>query len=177
MLLTATMVATHASFRAYADAAEQASAQASTRMVVNRLLMLVRTSTAHGPLTAGDAAAAGATSPSTTFTGDLVGSNFFELADPQDNLLLFEYRADAQEIWLRTTPAGGGAAAWQPLLGGVTHAAFTLQRRRNDDGLWVLERGTIELAIQPGADATLDLERGHPQTIHVVASTKPRKVE
>ena len=49
LLLAATMVALDVSFRAYADAAEQASSQAASRMIVNRLITMIRTSTAHGP--------------------------------------------------------------------------------------------------------------------------------
>lgn len=53
VLLTATVVALDASFKAYAVAAESASTHTSARLISHRLLTLVRTSTAHGPLNTG----------------------------------------------------------------------------------------------------------------------------
>lgn len=53
VLLTATVVALDASFKAYAVAAESASTHTSARLISHRLLTLVRTSTAHGPLDTG----------------------------------------------------------------------------------------------------------------------------
>ena len=53
VLLTATVVALDASFKAYAVAAESASTHTSARLISHRLLTIVRTSTAHGPLDTG----------------------------------------------------------------------------------------------------------------------------
>ena len=50
VLLTATVTALDASFYAYAAAAESASTHTSARLISHRLLTLIRTSTAHGPL-------------------------------------------------------------------------------------------------------------------------------
>lgn len=172
LLLTATMVATNASFRAYADACEQASSQAATRMITNRLLTLVRTSVAHGPLVPDSSA-----NPPVTLSGDTISSNYLELVDPTGNEVKMEYRSATKELWLTMTPAAGGAAVSQPLLGGVTAANFSLIRRLDDDGVWVLERGTMDLTIRPGADATLALENGHPSDIRVIGSTMPRKLQ
>lgn len=172
MLMAATMVATQASFRAYADAAEQASSQAATRMITNRLLTLIRTSTAHGPLQA-DAS----TDPPVTLSGNTITSHYLEVLDPTGNIVKIEYKAASKELWLTMTPASGGASTTQPLIGGVTNAVFYALRRRDDEGLYVLERGTMDLTIEPGGDATLALERGNNSAIRVIASTMPRKLE
>lgn len=171
-LLVATMVALDASFRAYADAAEQASTQAATRMVTNRLLALVRTSTAHGPLVPDGLAV-----PPVTLNGNIITSSFIELLAPNNDILRVEYRTATQELWLITTPAGGGPAQPQPLLGGVTNAQFFASRRMNDQGLWVLDRGTIDITVVPDNDATLAIENGVATPIRIIASTKPRKVQ
>jgi hypothetical protein len=171
LLLTATMLAIDASFRAYADAAEQASTQAATRMVTNRLLTLIRTSTAHGPL-----AADAASNPPVTISGDIITSHYMELLDPNDNIVRIEYRSATQELWLIRDPGTADALA-QPLLAGVTNASFVAKRRKDSSGVYVLERGTFDLTVQPDNDATLALENGRPQQIRIIASTKPRKLE
>ncbi|MBI1338431.1 MAG: hypothetical protein GC164_15925 [Phycisphaera sp.] len=167
MLLTATMVAIDASFKAYASAAEQASSQSGLRMIANRLLTLVRTSTAHGPLQA---------ETNVTLDGNLLTSYYIELLDPNNNVVKVEYKAEEKQLWLTTTPAAGGASNSQPLLDGVTDAKFFCLRRKNAQGLYVLERGTIDITVQPGADATLQIESGSSPAIRLIASTMPRKL-
>lgn len=171
MLLTATMAALDASFRAYADAAEQASTQIATRMIVDRTLTLIRTSTAHGPLEPDP----GAVPPITLDSDNIITSSFIELLDPNGDVLRIEYRAASNELWLILDPDGASPIA-QPLMGGVTQAQFFSRRRRNRDNLWVLERCTIDLTIQPDEDTTLALENGRAQPIRVIASTAPRKL-
>lgn len=170
-LLTATMVATNASFRAYADACEQASSQAATRMIANRLLTMIRTSTAHGPLVPD-----GAATPPITLSGNTISSNYIELIDPNGNDIKVEYRSATQELWMTLNPVGGGASTVQPLLGGVTAGSFSLLRRQDDTGVWVLDRGTMDITVQPGVDQTLSMENGKAQAIRVIASTMPRKL-
>jgi len=171
MLLTAAAAAIAASFRAYGDAVEQASTQVAVRMVSQRLLGLIRTSTAHGPL-APDAGA----EPPVTLDGQDLTSNYIELLDPNGRVLRCEYRADNEELWLIMDPGETDEQA-QPLISGVTGAEFVLRRRLNDDGLWELERCTIDMTVQPDEDATLALENGPAQAIRLVASTMPRKLE
>lgn len=171
MLLTAAAAAIAASFRAYGDAVEQASTQVAVRMISQRLLGLIRTSTAHGPL-APDAGA----DPPVTLDGQSITSNFVELLDPNGHVLRCEYRADNEELWLIIDPGETEEQA-QPLISGVTAAEFVLRRRLNDDGFWELERCTINMTVLPDEDATLALENGPAQAIRLVASTMPRKLE
>lgn len=174
VLLTATMVALDASFRSYATATDQAASQAATRMVVNRLLTLIRTSSAHGPLEPD----AGANPPVTLdAASNVITSNFFELMDEGGNLIRVEYRAANNQLWLIRTPADSMVAEEQPLLDDVIEAQFFLRRRVNSEGLLILERATLDITVQPTADPTLYIERSSDAPIRVVASTLPRTLE
>lgn len=168
MLMTATMVAIDASFQAYAAAAESASTQTSTRLVVHRLLSLLRTSTAHGPLL-----------PETdvTLSGTTLTSNYIELIDPDGNLIYLEYDPDDDIIYATVTPYGGSVATREPVLGGVTSCTFNLVRRLDEDGVWVLDRGSIDFTVVPDADTSLAIESDAAAAMRVVASTMPRKLE
>lgn len=168
MLLTATMVAIDASFQAYAAAAESASTQTSTRLVTHRLLTLMRTSTAHGPLL---------TETGVTLVGNTLTSPYIELLDPDGNLIRLEYDATDEMLYVTITPFGGSVATKQPLLGGVTQCEFKLIRRLDDDGVWILERGSIDFTVQPDEDTSLAIEGDAAEAIRVVASTMPRKLE
>ncbi|MEM6256865.1 MAG: prepilin-type N-terminal cleavage/methylation domain-containing protein [Planctomycetota bacterium] len=168
MLLTATMVAIDASFQAYAAAAESASTQTSTRLVTHRLLSLMRTSTAHGPLL-----------PETnvTLSGTTLTSPYIELLDPDGNLIRLEYDDTDDRLYVTVTPFGGSVATKEPLLGGVTQCEFKLIRRLDDDGVWILDRGTIDFTVEPDADASLAIEGDAAEPMRVIASTMPRKLE
>jgi prepilin-type N-terminal cleavage/methylation domain-containing protein len=173
-LLTATMVAIDASFKAYASAAESASTQTATRMIVNRLLAIIRTSTAHGPLAPADAPA----DPDVTFTGNNIESWFVVLQDIRGNLVRLEYRDADDQLWIEVTDTAGTVITpFQPLLGGVTYASFHLKRRENQIGVWVLERATMELEVVPDQDNTLSIESANETTIRILASSMPRRVE
>ncbi len=174
-LLTATVVATNVSFMAYSNAAEQATTQAATRMVVNRLLTLIRTSTAHGPLQPNGAAV-----PPVTLNGNTLSSNFISLLATNGDILTITYDAPNQQLTLTTQPAGGGAVQTQPFMGSVNAAQFSLERRMNDDGLFVLDRGTLDITVTPDAATatTLELNSASPGTpIRIIASTRPRKID
>ena len=172
VLLTATMVAINASFIAYASAAEQASTQAATRMVMHRLLTLVRTSTAHGPLDV---------EPGATLEGNLITSDFLVILDPNDQYLRIEYRADDQQLWILIDDnrnfAFDEGETEQPLLSGVTNAVFTAVRRLNEDDVWVLDRASVDLTVVPADDNTLDVESGPAEPVRMIGSTMPRKLD
>jgi hypothetical protein len=170
VLLTATMVAIDTSFKSYATAAELAGTQASSRLITHRLIKLVRTSTAHGPLVPDEAA-----NPPVTLDGQTIESSYMELLDPEGQIVRIEYRSDAQELWVIIT-SGGVVTVEQPLLAGVTDARFHALRRKDNQGLWVLERGSVDFTIQPGGDTTLALENGKNAPIRIIASTMPRKL-
>lgn len=168
LLLTATMVAIDASFQAYAAAAESASTQTSTRLVVHRLLSLVRTSTAHGPLQPNSKA---------TLTGNTLVSNHIELIDPDGNEIRLEYDKAEETIYVSVTPYGGSVTTREPLLGGVTRCWFSLVRRLDEDGVWILQRGTIDFTVKPDQDTSLAIEGDASEPMRILASTMPRKLE
>ena len=173
MLLTATAVATDASFRAYAAAAESASTQTTTRLATHRLMAMVRTSTAHGPLLPSDDPAF----PVTLDGGNRLTSRYLELIDASGGEVRVEWRESEQALWVITRPAGATLAQAQPLLGGVTSARFHAWRRRDRDGVWVLERASLDVSVRSDADSSLAIESGGAPPIRVVASTMPRKLD
>ena len=175
MLLTATMVAIDASFQAYAAAAETASKQTATRMVTHRLLTLMRTSTAHGPLEPSSSS----DWPVTPVNGnpDILESDYIELIDNDGDFVRVEYRADEQELWVITEPYGTTNSEAHPLIGGVTDCTFQVRRRVDEHGVLVLERGSVDLQVERDEDNTLALEAGSNTPIHVIASTRPRKLD
>ena len=182
MLLTATMVALDVSFRAYADAAEQASTQAATRMVTNRMLTLMRTSTEYGPLEDTDLDSAHPDNPFdfnlvATVNGDVITSNFINMFDSNNNDVFVAYDDTLDMLVLSIDPPGAVGPQTQPILGGVTNVQFSSARRLDDDGLWVLSRGTMDITVQPDTDTTLAIENGNAPPIRVIGSTMPRKVE
>ncbi|QQE12999.1 prepilin-type N-terminal cleavage/methylation domain-containing protein [Planctomycetota bacterium] len=178
MLLTATMVAIDTSFRAYASAAESASTQAATRMVINRLLMMVRNSTAHGPLTLTSARSIDADA---TESDSTISCNYLEMLDSKGRLVRIEYNKDEQQLYVRLDDNGNfifdSDETYQPLLGGVTQAVFHVRHRIDRQGVLVLERGSIDLTVMPDRDNTLSIESAEQSEIRVIASTMPRRVE
>ncbi|MEM1107921.1 MAG: prepilin-type N-terminal cleavage/methylation domain-containing protein [Planctomycetota bacterium] len=171
-LLTATAVAIDTSFKSYAIAAESASTQTSTRMVINRLLTLIRTNEAHGPLLVADADAG----ETVSISGDILTSSYIELIDGNRDTIKISYDATNQELILTRAPFSGATPTTQPILGGVTACTFNLARRLTNDGIYVLERGSINFTVQADDDASLDLEDGDVPPVTVIASTKPRRL-
>ncbi len=171
VLLTATMVAIDASFQAYSTATAQASTQVATRMVAHRLLTLLRTSTAHGPLLA-----SGDLTWPVTLNGTTLTSDFIELLDTDGDIVRIEYRDDTNELWYIENPDDVDPDE-QPLLVGVTAVDFTSNRRLDGTGTWVLDRATVDITVVPGADNSLTLENATVTPIRVIASTTPRKLD
>ena len=182
LLLTATTVAVEVSFRAYAIAAESASAQTSTRMVTHRLLAMVRTSVAHEPVTIGTGVSyhdPAPDNPNIPIDQNTLVSNHLEMLDTSNNLIRIEHDASTRRLYVTTTPdAGNGTpSAPTPLLDNVTDCTFFMHRRVDRDGVIVLYRATMDLTVQPDEDPTLTLERGNTPAIRMIASTMPRRLD
>ena len=178
MLLTATAVAIDTSFKAYASAAETASTQAATRMVTNRLLMLVRTSIAHGPLTLQEAHTL---DPTAIRKNKTIECNFIEMLDTKGRLIRIQYRPKDKALTLQIDINSNFTfdthEPAQPLLGGVEQARFYVRRRTDNQGIYVLERGTIDITVVPDKDNTLSIENVNQERIRIIASTMPRRLE
>lgn len=173
LLLTATMMATDTSLKAYANATAQVSAQASTRLVTQRLMTLVRSSRAHGPLQPQSSELG-----PVTLSGDTLSGPYLEMIDSKEQLVRIEYRSQSREVWLVMSQLDGSNPSEQPLLTDVVAATFSCSRRKTNDGLWVLARGMVDLTIQPTVSDAMDLERAAAmESIRVIASTMPRRLQ
>ncbi|MEM0915411.1 MAG: prepilin-type N-terminal cleavage/methylation domain-containing protein [Planctomycetota bacterium] len=197
VLMVATMVAIDASFQAYAAAAESASTQNTTRLVTSRVIALVRTSAAHGPLEPGTPTDAnwnlmqsayataiaanhsGLTPAAATAAqnGEVIEANFLRLIDIEGNELAIRYEPTAQELWLTVIKPGATAAIAQPLLDGVQAATFTVDPRDDEYGVAVLNRASIDVTVVPDADTTLAIESANTPPIRIFASTMPRALD
>ena len=182
VVLVAVVAAIDVSFYAYASAAESASTQSASRLVMQRLITLIRTTTLHDAYDPND--------PTVTLGNPAqppVQSVGIEMVDPDGRLLKIWWAlnadygdADLGDLWYQQD-----ASDPQPMLesvriqrtaaGGLPYL-FTLSSRSTDQGL-VLSRATIDLTVEPGSDATLSLEayQGAADPVRLVASTVPRK--
>jgi hypothetical protein len=180
-LLTAVMVALDASFHAYATAAESASTQSSSRLVMQRVMTMIRSSTLHDAYDPGSATVtlAQPSAPPVQAVG-------IQMIDAQGRLIKLWWAANAAygDADLGDISYKADASATQPILEGVriqrTAAnapyLFTLTSRSSGGGL-LLSRATMDLTVEPGADATLALEsaQGASAPVRLVASAMPRR--
>lgn len=182
MVLLSVVVATDVSFYAYASAAESASTQSASRLVMQRLITTIRTTTLHDAYDPND--------PAVTLADPAqppVQSVGIEMVDPDGRLIKVWWLLNADyndpdlgDLWYQQD-----ANAAQPMLEGVRIQRtavgaqpyiFTLTSRSSDAGL-LLNRATIDLTVEPGSDATLAIEsyQGAADPVRLVASTVPRK--
>ena len=170
-LLTATMVALDASFRAYQMTTEVASTHTIGRLTMNRILTLIRTGEEFGPYPV---------NPVDT----VVESDSMEFITPDDRVMTIEWRADSEALWVTVTPPGGGTATEHLLLEGVI-AQYDPPGSTNDvDRIrpFTLEyelgrrlyRATVDLMIQPDDNMDVELDGDSTDMIHLVASAMPR---
>lgn len=161
VLLTATMVALDASFRAYQTTTEVASTHTIGRLAMNRMLALIRTSTEFGPFPL---------SPKDTF----VDSDFiqFRTMEPDGNpgkVMELSYSDTDNALYVIVDPGEAEEESYL-LLEGVTDCSFTLEYELGRK----LHRATIDLTIQPDDNMDVDLDGDNQQVIRLVASAMPR---
>lgn len=169
-LLTATLTAFDASWRAYKDTTESASTHVVSRIVMHRILAMVRTGTEFGPYP--DDVLDPLQNP--------IQSDFIEFVSfrddsagilqvtrlerrPSDTVVLdgerFELRGPFA-LWLviQTQSAGTVATQERPIVDGVSEVNFSLEY---DVGPR-LTRATIDLSIDPGGSeySTYNAETG-----------------
>lgn len=181
LLLTALAVALNASFHAYATAAESASTQSSSRMVMQRMLSMIRNGTLHDAYDPNDAAVSLA-SPSEP----PVKSVGIQMVSPHEELLRVWWQANTSysDSSLGDLMYAVDGQTPQPLLERVRASktsngnpyVFSMASRSSENGL-LLSRATIDLEVEPGADATLALEsaRGASEAVRLVGSAMPRR--
>ncbi len=175
-LLTATLTAFDASWRAYKDTTESASTHVVSRIVMHRILAMVRTGTEFGPYPDDvlDASQNPLTSTSIEFVSEadrLAGNN---------RITRIERRAvanttDQFELWyVLINRADGSTIEERPLLANVREALFILEYEPGPR----LVRATIDLSIRPNDEDDLRVG-GIDRTpmIRLVASAEPRQLQ
>lgn len=175
-LLTATLTAFDASWRAYKDTTESASTHVVSRIVMHRILAMVRTGTEFGPYPDDvlDASQNPLTSTSIEFVSEadrLAGNN---------RITRIERRAvanttDQFELWyVLINRADGSTIEERPLLANVREALFILEYEPGPR----LVRATIDLSIRPNDEDDLRVG-GVDRTpmIRLVASAEPRQLQ
>ena len=182
-LLTATLTAFDASWRAYKDTTESASTHVVSRIVMHRILAMVRTdeilsflAEQFGPYPDDvlDASQNPLTSTSIEFVSEadrLAGNN---------RITRIERRAvanttDQFELWyVLINRADGSTIEERPLLANVREALFILEYEPGPR----LVRATIDLSIRPNDEDDLRVG-GTDRTpmIRLVASAEPRQLQ
>ncbi|MBI1369405.1 MAG: hypothetical protein GC162_12220 [Planctomycetes bacterium] len=180
-LLAAVMVALNASFYAYASAAETASTQSSSRLVVQRLMQMIRNGTLQDAYDPNDSSVT-LGSPSSP----PVQSVGIQMIDGQGRLVKIwwvvngsYHDADLGDLMYQED-----SSTAVPILERVRIQRtalddpylFSLASRQSGFGL-LMSRATIDLTVEPGADATLALEstQGASAPVRLVASSMPRR--
>ena len=160
-LLTATLVALDASFKAYQSTTEQVSSQSIGRIVMHRALTLIRTGTNFGPFPVDPKVSR-------------IKSDFIQFETQEGQVVQITWDRIQQRLFYEIE-----GQPKVPLLDGVvgtTDSAglpiepFTLEYRQGRN----LYRATIDLTIQPDDLVELDLEGDGGDLIRLVGSAMPR---
>lgn len=181
MLLTATGVAMDASFYAYASAAESAGTQSSSRLVMQRLLALIRSSTLHD-----------------VYDPDNPNAQLGAPANPPVQTVGIQMLTTNEEllkIWWQVNPSYAntymgdlyyqlGTSTPSIVLGRVEAQAatggdpylFSMASISSPDGLLLL-RATIDLSVHSdNAALAIETHKGSSGgPVRLVGSTTPRK--
>lgn len=175
-LLSAVMVALHASFRAYQTTTEVASTHTISRLIMTRMLTMIRTGTDFAP-------------PQPDPATSVVYSDFMDFRTQDGRVITLEWieTADAVNGYPRgealyvTVNDGVNTPSTNLLLEGVKAQyvpntnpperipPFTLQYDRSK-----LYRATIDLTVVPDDNMSVQLDGANADVIRLVASAMPR---
>ncbi|MBT8486460.1 MAG: prepilin-type N-terminal cleavage/methylation domain-containing protein [Phycisphaerales bacterium] len=163
-LLSATMVALDASFMAYQATTEVASTHTIGRLAMHRILTLIRTGTEFAPLPVDP-------------RDSIVESDFIDFRMPDNSILSIEWDEDDEALYVVV----GGAGGPRHLLlegvirqldgGGDPVSPFTLEYELG----FTLFRATIDLAIVPDDNMSVELDGDNQEVIRLVATAMPRE--
>ena len=158
MLLTGLCAAIHASVNAYSRTSADGVNRLTSRLLIERIALLVRTGTSFGPL------------PSSATVNE-VESNVLELTTPSGQQVTITWDSLSETLVM---DVDGTSAT---VLGGVTQDAggvpiipFLLQFENGT----TLRRVTINLAVIPDAEYTTNMDGSEVETIRLTASVMPR---
>jgi hypothetical protein len=176
-LLSATLAAFDASWRAYKQTTESASTHVVSRIVVTRLLTMIRTGSDFGPYPADvlDADQNPLTSTSIEFIAEadrLAGNDHVTRIERRDSTTAGQF-----ELWYVLLDASTNPATVleeRPLIPGVREALFILEYEPGPR----LRRATIDLTVQPQDDQDMRTGiGGDTPSIRLVASAEPRQTK
>jgi len=163
-LLTATMVALDASYKAYQRTTEEASTHTISRLAIHRMQALIRTGTEFGPFPLNP-------------NDSIVMSDYIDFVTPEGDLMTIGWDSSAEELYITTNESG--TEATYTLLGGVIGrddadgdpiSPFILEYERGRE----LHRVTIDLTITPDDNMDVQLDGDYAPEIRLVASAQPR---
>ena len=160
-LLTATLVALDASFRAYQSTTEEVSTQSIGRIVMHRMLTLLRTGTEFGPYPADPRV-------------NRIRSDYIEFRTQEDEVVTIRWDRNNEVL---TYQIEGQAPV--ELLDGVVGTSdeegnllepFTLEFEQGRR----LYRASIDLSVEPNDVIDLEIEGDQARRIRLVGSAMPR---
>ena len=171
-LLTATMIALDASFRAYQATTEVASTHTIARLAMNRMLTLIRTGTEFGPMPANplDTLVVSESIEFRATSGNIMSLEWNE-AEERLELAIFEEIDGVMTETMRQVLLDGVIAQYDE--GGQKVMPFALEYELGTK----LYRATIDLAVQPGDNLSTGIDGNSNQIIRLVASAMPRTHE
>ncbi|MHC5022411.1 MAG: PulJ/GspJ family protein [Planctomycetota bacterium] len=160
-LLTATMVALDASFRAYQATTELASTHTIGRLTMHRILTLIRTSTSFGPFPLNP-------------HDRLVESDFIEFERANGDIMTVRWDEAEEALYVGYNGTeylllDGVVAQADPATGDLI-PPFTLEYEKGR----TLYRATVNLLIVPDDNLSVTIEGNSADSIHLVASAMPR---
>lgn len=176
-LLSAVMVALHTTVLAYQTTTEEASTQTISRLIMNRMLTMIRTGREFGPY------------PNNPLES-IVTSDFIQFRTLDDRVITLEWKEEPDPVngfprgeALYVTVDNGTTQATNVLLEGVKPQfvqagneppervrPFRLQFEKGRK----LHRATIDLAVVPDDNMSVQLDGDNTGVIRLVASAMPR---
>lgn len=167
VLLVATAVATDASFRAYQTNQEQSTLLQRSRIAIDRLTTIIRTTKDHLPYST--------TAAANFKSGQTVSDIGIDLFDVNGVETDFHYDAPTQRI---LAVVGGKTYV---LASGVTAFSIKMAPMRSANslrtgGAWdLLQRATISMTVRTGGNTSTASETTNTQTVTLSASVMPRR--
>ncbi|MCP4834892.1 MAG: prepilin-type N-terminal cleavage/methylation domain-containing protein [Phycisphaera sp.] len=160
-LLTATLVALDASFRAYQSTTEEVSTQSIGRIVMHRMLTLVRTGTEFGPFPS---------DPRVT----RIRSDYIEFRTQDDQVVTIRWDR-TNEVLMYEIDGQAPVELLDGVVGtedgeGNLMEPFTLEFEQGRR----LYRASIDLSVEPNDVIDLEIEGDKARRIRLVGSAMPR---
>ena len=160
-LLTATLVALDASFRAYQSTTEEVSTQSIGRIVMHRMLTLLRTGTEFGPYPADPRVSR-------------IRSDYIEFRTQEDEVVTIRWDR-ANEVLTYQIEGQAPVELLDGVVGtedeeGNLQEPFTLEFEQGRR----LYRASIDLTVEPNDVIELSIEGDQARRIRLVGSAMPR---